>query len=206
MAPRLLYRALREVYRVQRRVTYEAMRRLYFQPMFESICDSVGPRCYLEVCPDSRLPVVHNARLTLGEGVRLSARTTFSGARNAPTKPLISIGDHSYIGTRVLLRAGLGITIGRRTLIASEVFISGDPGHPLDPIARRTQPAPLHTLGDIVIGDDCWIAYNAILVGNIRIGDGATVAAGSVVTKNVEAGSIVAGNPARVIKTLEGIQ
>ncbi len=54
--------------------------------------------------------------------------------------------------------------------------------------------------GDVIIGDRAWIAYRAIILPGVTIGEGAVVGAGSVVTKNVEAYTIVAGNPARLIK------
>ncbi|MEL7355047.1 MAG: DapH/DapD/GlmU-related protein [Cyanobacteria bacterium J06560_6] len=54
--------------------------------------------------------------------------------------------------------------------------------------------------GEIVIGDRAWIAYRAIILPGVTIGEGAVVGAGSVVTKDVEPYTIVAGNPARIIK------
>ncbi len=54
--------------------------------------------------------------------------------------------------------------------------------------------------GDIVIDSDVWIGYGAIILSGVHIGQGAVVAAGSVVTKDVDPYSIVAGNPAKVIK------
>lgn len=182
---------------------YELRRIFYYQPMFESQCASVGEGVRMELTPDSVMPPLFNVKLELGDRVRMSARTTFSGARNAEQKPRIAIGDDSYIGHRVVLRAGTEIVIGKHVLIASNVLLSGDPGHPLDAVERRTQPAPRQTLGRIVIGDDAWLAYNVTVLGNVTIGEGAVVAAGSVVTKDVPAHALVAGNPARVIKMLK---
>jgi serine O-acetyltransferase len=51
------------------------------------------------------------------------------------------------------------------------------------------------------IGDDVWIGPHAIIIGGVRIGDGAIVGAGSVVTKDVPAHCIVAGNPARILRS-----
>jgi chloramphenicol O-acetyltransferase type B len=51
--------------------------------------------------------------------------------------------------------------------------------------------------GNVVIGNDVWIAADASIMSGVNIGDGAVVAARSVVTKNVRPYSIVAGNPAR---------
>lgn len=181
---------------------YELQRILFFQPMFESLCASVGPGVRMELCPDSKLPMVSNVDLHLGRNVRFSARTSFSGARNAKERPQIRIDDDTYVGHRCVLRAGTKLVLGKHVLLASNVLLSGDPGHPLDAIERRTQPAPASELGEIVIEDDAWLAYNVTVVGSVRIGRGAVVAANSVVTKDVPAYALVAGNPARVIRSL----
>lgn len=198
-----LHRLLAMEFQLRTFAFYELRRILYYQPMFESLCAKVGQGVRMELCPDSKLPPIFNVDVELGDRVRLSARTTFSGARNAEKKPRIVIGDDSYVGHRVALRAGTEIIIGKHVLIASNALLSGDPGHPLDPIQRRTQAAPRETLGRIVIGDDAWLAYNVSVLGNVTIGEGAVVAAGSVVTKDVPAHALVAGNPARVIRMLK---
>ena len=55
--------------------------------------------------------------------------------------------------------------------------------------------------GPIVVGNDVWIAYGATVLSGVTIGDGAVVAAGSVVTRDVAPYAIVAGNPARQVRT-----
>jgi acetyltransferase-like isoleucine patch superfamily enzyme len=52
----------------------------------------------------------------------------------------------------------------------------------------------------ILIGDDVWIAANAIITAGVKVGQGAIVGAGSVVTKDVAPFTIVAGSPARVVR------
>lgn len=200
--PNRLFRLLAWEYRARRFALSELQRLAYYQPMFESICAEVGPGLRLDLAPDSKLPMQHNCELRLGSRVRLSARTTFSGARSAPQKPVIEIGDASYIGSRCVLRAGTGIRVGKHVLIASNALLSSDPGHPVDAMKRRTQCAPTETLGEIVIGDDAWLAYNVAVLGHVTIGEGAIVAANSVVTKDVAPYTLVAGNPARVVKRL----
>lgn len=54
--------------------------------------------------------------------------------------------------------------------------------------------------GDVVVGNDVWIGMEAIVMPGVKIGDGAIIGAKSVVTHDVEPYTIVAGNPARVIK------
>jgi maltose O-acetyltransferase len=52
------------------------------------------------------------------------------------------------------------------------------------------------------IGDNVWIGRSAIILPGVTIGDNAVVAAGAVVTKDVPDATLVAGNPARVVRTL----
>lgn len=56
------------------------------------------------------------------------------------------------------------------------------------------------TKGDVIIGHDVWIAYNALILSGVTIGSGAVIAAKTVVTKDVPSYAIVAGNPAKIIK------
>jgi acetyltransferase-like isoleucine patch superfamily enzyme len=191
---------------LRRSAWYELARAVYYQPLFELQCDRAGPGGRLELTPDSKLPFVDNCALVLGSAWRINARTTFQGARNAPEKPRIEIGEGAYVGSRVVMRAGLGIRLGRHVTVAANVVLSSDPGHPLDPVARRTEAAPLEDLRQMVVGDDVWIAEGATLLGGITVGDGAVIGAHAVVTKDVPPRTVVAGNPARVVKELEAVR
>jgi acetyltransferase-like isoleucine patch superfamily enzyme len=55
--------------------------------------------------------------------------------------------------------------------------------------------------GNVIIGNDVWIAYNTLILSGVTIGDGAIIAANSVVTKDIEPYAVVAGNPAKKIKS-----
>lgn len=59
-------------------------------------------------------------------------------------------------------------------------------------------------IAQVQIDNKVWIGFNAIILKGVAIGEGAIVAAGAVVTKDVPPYSVVAGNPARVIRTLTG--
>lgn len=102
----------------------------------------------------------------------------------------ITIGNGSEIGPGVqLLAAG-------HPIHPSDRLIPADPnGMPPFRGASITRP--------IVIGDEVWIGAGAIVVGGVTIGRGCTIGAGSVVTKPIPAFSVAAGNPARVLRTLE---
>ncbi len=82
-----------------------------------------------------------------------------------------------------------GLTIGEKTIIAFDAIILAH-----DYASRR------HA-AKTVIGTHCFIGCGAIIMPNITVGNHSVIAAGSVVTKDVQANTIVAGNPAKVIKT-----
>lgn len=197
-----LHRLLLAERSVRRRLVDELARALYYQPLFELQCDRAKRPFRMETCPDSKLPVVTGCRLRVERGVRLSGRTTFSGARNAPRPPVIALGEGTYVGHRVTFRAGLDLTLGRNCFVASYVTFSGDPGHPLDPVARRTEAAPLEDLAEIVVEDDVWIGEGALILGPVRIGAGAVIGARSVVTRDVPPGVVATGVPARVVRRI----
>lgn len=60
-----------------------------------------------------------------------------------------------------------------------------------------------HRVEEVIIGDNVFLGYGAIVLPGVRIGDGAIIGAGSVVTRDVLSYSIVAGNPAKQISTVE---
>ena len=99
------------------------------------------------------------------------------------------------------------LTIGNYCSIAPEVVFMTDGEHSYKnistyPFATRYFNKRIDTLskGDIIIGDDVWIGYGAIIMSGVNIGQGAVIAAGAVVTKDVPSYAIVGGVPANVIK------
>lgn len=109
----------------------------------------------------------------------------------------VAIGKGCFIQQCCTFFGRGGITIGNDVFIGPKVnliTINHDP----DPDNRSA------TYGrPIVIEDKVWIGINATILPGVRIGYGAIVGAGSVVTRNVPAMTIVAGNPARIIKKIE---
>jgi acetyltransferase-like isoleucine patch superfamily enzyme len=92
------------------------------------------------------------------------------------------------------------ITIGARTLIGPNCsFYSAT--HPINAKLRNGTAGP--ELGfPITVGEDCWFGGNVTVLPNVTIGKGCTIGAGSVVTKDVPAYSVVAGNPARIVRSV----
>jgi galactoside O-acetyltransferase len=90
-----------------------------------------------------------------------------------------------------------GIDIGDEVMIGPNVSLITS-GHPIEPPRRREGV----TASPIVIGRNVWIAAGVTVIGGVTIGENAVVAAGSVVTRDVPANALVAGNPARVVRTI----
>lgn len=174
--------------------------KLYHQPLLKAQCAQVGTRLELY---DNLPKIIGNLRISLGNFVRLEGdQVWLSGGTGAVRE--LSIGDHSYLGYGVLLVVGSTIRIGSHVLLADRVLLNGFDGHVLDPLARaRNDPPGPDSYGPIVVEDYAWIGRNAIILKNVTIGRGAVVASGAVVTGDVPELSIVAGNPARVIRTID---
>lgn len=108
----------------------------------------------------------------------------------------VIIGNNVRIGISNVIIGP--VKIGNNVIFAQNVVLSGlNHGYKdiQSPICK--QPCTAH---EIVVEDDCWVGANAVITAGIKIGKHSVVAGGSVVTKNVPAYSIVAGNPAKIIK------
>lgn len=147
--------------------------------------------------------------------------------KNEVTSPLIDVGDFSYYDNAgngspfeqanvKYLFGPQRLVIGRFTAIGpGTTFIMPGGNHPM--IGPSTYPFTMfggtwaaNTLdtylgieqpGDTAIGNDVWIGREATIMPGVTIGDGAVIGAHSVVTKNVGPYEIVAGNPAKLIRT-----
>lgn len=128
----------------------------------------------------------------------------------------IQYGSHVKIGTWSFVNVGATfldanmITLGDYVAVGPNVQFITDT-HPLRPEDRFQPPQEGDTLPfrvvnyalPITVGDYVWIGAGAIILPGVTIGEGAVVAAGAVVTKDVAARMIVAGNPAREMRSVD---
>ena len=108
----------------------------------------------------------------------------------------ITGGKNVFINSGCRFQDQGGITIGDGSLIGHQVVLA-TLNHSFAPALRSSLvPAPIH------IGKNVWLGANVTVTSGVTIGDGAVVAAGAVVTKDVPANTVVAGVPAKVIRSL----
>jgi len=145
--------------------------------------------------------------------------------KNVVKNPNIIVGDYTYYDDFENIEnfeknvkyhfdfIGDKLIIGKFCMIASDVtFIMNGANHITQ--ALSTYPFAIFgngwenamegkiypQKGDIVIGNDVWIGYNATIMAGVTIGDGAIIATNATVVKDVEPYSVVGGNPAKKIK------
>ncbi len=124
---------------------------------------------------------------------------------------VVEVGDYSY-GTPSVWHWGEGakLKIGKFCSFAWDIniFLGGEhrpdwiSQYPFSAFFTEAYNIKGHptTKGNIVIGNDVWVGFNATILSGVVIGDGAVIGAGAVVSKDVEPYSIVIGNPAREVK------
>ncbi len=146
--------------------------------------------------------------VVIGKHVSCYAGCSFAIGENG----CCTIGDFTLLNG-ALVMAEEKIEIGAYCLVSWGVGMADSDFHPLEPAQRLIDaqalapyfkdrpPRPKLKTAPVKIGDNVWIGMNAVILKGVTIGDNSIVAAGAVVTKSIPANTIVAGNPAAVVKT-----
>ena len=164
--------------RIGKNVTFEPFSSL-MNPGYISIGDEcyVGPNCRIEAW-NHYLQQEFSPEIVLGNDVRINSRC--------------------HIGAITSVR------IEECCLLGSGVFIT-DHSHgavSIDEAQLHPSNRPLFSKGDVVIGRNTWVGENAVILPGVHIGECCVIGAAAVVTKSVPPYSVVAGNPARVVRRL----
>lgn len=172
----------------------------------------------------SHVKVRHGYQLSAGKNLILEDNVSI----NALSANGINLGDDVSIArdsilfcTGVIAHKGAGITIGSRTGISARAYLAGQGGitigsdvimgpnvqifsenHNFSNLSLTIKAQGI-TKQAVVIGNNCWIGAGASILAGVTIGDGCVIAAGSVVNKSVPENTIVAGVPAKVVKSRE---
>ncbi|PKP35286.1 MAG: acetyltransferase [Bacteroidetes bacterium HGW-Bacteroidetes-17] len=139
----------------------------------------------------TRIDVLPWNNFSLGEYSTIEDFTTINNGVGD-----VIIGDRTRIG---LGNTFIGpIKVGNDIMFAQNIVMSGL-NHGYEDINLSIHDQPV-TTAQITIEDEAWIGANSVIVAGITVGKHSIVAAGSVVTKNVPPYSVVAGNPAKLLK------
>lgn len=131
-----------------------------------------------------------------GEGAEITLGRDVSIARFAEINGPVTIGDESRLSRGVVVQGGTNI--GERVSIGPNAMVLTQT-HRIGWMARRAAKADRLP---VTIGHGCWIGAGAIILPGVTVNRGSVVAAGAVVTEDVPMNTLVAGVPARAVRTL----
>ena len=150
-----------------------------------------------------------NGRLIIGDNFKCNNKVTSNsiGLIQPCVFNIATPGSRIIIGNNVgisgsTINATTTITIGDNVLIGSGCLITDTDSHPLHWRDRLEEKNEFTARAPITIGDNVFIGARSIILKGVTIGEGSVVGAGSVVSKDVPPYTVVCGNPAKIVKTL----
>lgn len=148
------------------------------------------------------LPIrlVGERRISVGSDVYVGAGSWLQSLAREPGEPTLVLGDGTSIAGGCVLSAAQSVVLGRKVLLARNVYIS-DHIHAYDDVDSAVLDQGLARIEPVRIGDGAWIGQNVVICPGVEVGPGAVVGANSVVTADVPAHSLAVGAPARVVRS-----
>lgn len=153
----------------------------------------------------SKIVMNKDNRLVVAKGTILNSKIIFETDKSS-----VEIGEKTFIGGSNILCAN-SISIGNDVLISWGCTIVDHNSHAIAFSKRKKDVGNWYkgkkdwsdvAVGKIIIKDKAWVGFNSIILKDVTIGEGAIIGAGSVVTKDVPSWTIVAGNPASIIREI----
>lgn len=156
---------------------------------------SFGVRSVLE------LPVrlAGESRIAIGSDVYIGAGSWLQTLEDAGHGGVLEVGDGTNIAGSCVLSAARSVRLGRKVLLARNVYIS-DHIHAYDDPTRAVLDQGLVRLEPVEIGDGAWLGQNVVVCPGVTIGQGAVIGANAVVLEDVPEYSVAVGAPAAVVR------
>jgi acetyltransferase-like isoleucine patch superfamily enzyme len=162
----------------------------------------------VEVHYTLELPRYLAHRVRIGNAVRIGKDVQLGVScadRLERGEPVITIDDGCVIARRSQISARNGVHLERDVILSASVLIM-DHNHAFDDPARPIKHQGISGTGKIRIGEGSWIGHGAALVctsGDVTLGRNCVVAANALVTRSAPANSVLAGNPARIVRQFD---
>lgn len=199
-APRLITVPFLAIVIGIRSTYYFIMRVFVCEPLFKAYCKSYGRNLHTGV---SLHWVQGKGDIILGDNVKLDGRSNIFFAARFSERPVLRIGDNTGIGHLCSFVVGKEIRIGSYCRFGSSISVFDTSGHPSDPVARKNgEPPGIDDVRPVIIGDNVWVGTGSTIGPGVVIGDNSIISAHSVVMSSVPANTVVAGNPARMVRSL----
>ena len=163
----------------------------YYKIKFQKKCDKIGQNVRIKG------KVIFSGHGKLNSGNNLLIRSSnFNPVRiHIERKSNLTLGDQVFLNMGVHLSCSKKIIIGDHVDFGEDCLIMDNDFHSLDDSQPKIEP--------IIINNNVWIASRVIILKGVTIGEGAVIGAGSIITKSIPPNTFAAGNPARVIKSIE---
>lgn len=167
-----------------------------------------------EMADDVRLGL--NARLLTPGGekrARIGRSSVIRGIIRCEETGEAVLGEEVYVGDGVIISAWSRVEIGDGTLLAHGAQVFDNDAHPLDAEERQAHFRAILKLGPrrdfdvgvrpVSIGRRCWLGFSSAVMKGVSLGEGSILAAGAVATAGAPPRTILAGNPARPVRSLD---
>jgi acetyltransferase-like isoleucine patch superfamily enzyme len=189
--PLTLLRFMRANHMLNHRYGLLLVRFLILKARFRSRLQTDGI-CF--VCPHVKLEIGRGATLRIGRWAWIG-----HGSKIRVHEGEVSIGAKTVMGQECTISAFQQVSIGRECILADRVMLI-DFDHGVTEVERPIRVQGIYKR-DVRVGHNVWIGYGACILRGVSVGDNSIIGTSAVVTKPIPENAVVAGVPARVIRT-----